>query len=128
MVNIIRGITPTAVVSSILLDAIEASITKRVVRASWYRTGIFPWNPEMIWSIAEPYLPAEPKTLSPNPRQLSKDILTSLATVVFEQNQLTPTKRARVRADATKVYTFQEIADRSEEKKSRIRAIGSRCG
>jgi hypothetical protein len=115
--NIIRGITPTAVVSSILLDAIEASITKRVVRASWYRTGIFPWDPEMIWSIAEPYLPAEPKTRSSNPRQLSKDILTSLATTVFEQNQLTPTKRARVRADATKVYTFQEIADRSEEKK-----------
>jgi hypothetical protein len=51
--SVIRGITPSSVVSTILLDVIAKSVTKTVIKASWKRTGIWPWNPELITELCE---------------------------------------------------------------------------
>lgn len=114
--SVLRGITPSAIISRVLLDAITSSITPQVIRASWARVGIWPWDPELIRSNAEPYLAKQPISSSPAVQTNIRESMMQLASSSFETYHPTPVKKVRVKANARNCYTPADLFANHEAK------------
>jgi hypothetical protein len=120
--SIIRGMTPSSVISAVLLDVLECAITPKVVRCAWSRTGLFPWDPELIRDLCAPYIQNRTNSASPDPTASPIDLLVQGVKHMFESYQNTPVVRARVPRNSPKCHTSEDILLVDNSKRTLIAA------
>lgn len=115
----LRGITPSFIVSSILLQAITCSITSSVIIGAWRRTGMWPWDPDLVRELAEPYIAKPAKKSKIPPPTLQTDPTSTILRIVeaaINTYAVVPTKKVNVTSRASKLHHYKDVLDEAARK------------
>jgi hypothetical protein len=115
--RLVASLPSHAIVLAFLQEALKACTASNVVKVSFARTGIFPWNKELILSNAKNYLDAEAVIAGLAPVIEVIQMAECATLSVLERHQIKhEPKRLRARPELQKVYTGEELLEMHEKK------------
>ena len=110
--SILSGESVTGIIPTLIVSAAYNKLTSTVIRGTWERTGLYPFDPSRVRELALPYLSSDDKTAANDVQVALEHIAQHYLDKALQMTSPFKSKRGTIAARSSKVYTVEEIAAR----------------